>query len=239
MSKKQYTHKRLDELFEEIRIYYAGIVMDLEERLANPLKQFGSFGNPVKATAAKNLKNQEDCLAALDSFGLAESKRLFALTKTHHTDPHVFKSRKDFAHEFHKILTSVFQETGKTLPDTPCYKLPRVANLMQNKRTGKTSYDIDAISSVVSEYKKHEHRDKVSSPKYHPPPPPGDNEGGMGENPYTKHIAKPHTEKPFLMPAVAQPPTGFSNAAASAVKIGGHRRTRRHNSRRRKTARKQ
>jgi hypothetical protein len=230
MSKKQYTHKRLDELFNEIRIYYAGITGELKERLEYPLKQFGVFGNPVKATAAKNLKNKEDCLVALNSFGMAKADKLFSLTMTVDTAPHVYATRKEFARVFNKLLAVVFQETGKTIPDAPCYKLPRVANLMMNKRTGKDAFDIDSIIRVVSEYEKHEHRDMHPSPQHHQP---RDDDGGMGKSSYTKNIAIPPTEKPFILPI---PPTGFPNAATQQIAaFGGRRKTRRRQIRRRKT----
>jgi hypothetical protein len=236
---KYHTHKRLDELFEEIRIYYAGIVSDLEERLANPLKQFGLLGKPVKATADTNLKNQEDCLKILNSLGLGESKRLYSLTRTTETTPDVYKNRKKFAHEFRKLLVSVFSDSDK-VPDTPCYKLTRVANIMLNKRTGKSAYDIDSIRNVVKEYEDHEHRDRVSPSEHHDSHRPGDGGGGLGEQPATEFvlpgtIPMPPKSVAFVLPGtIPMPPKSVSNAAAASATLvalpaqGGRRRTRKH-----------
>jgi hypothetical protein len=238
---KHYTHKELDNMFADIRINYAAIIMDLEERIAHPRKMLGFIGKQVKASSAANFKLQEKCIDSLNLAGLAESKRLYAITNTHHKSPEIYKARKDFAHEFHKLLTVIFQEKSKNLPQAPCQELPRVLNLMNNKRTGLAPYEIASTSRLISKYYKNEHRDKVSSPQHHHHPPPDNTDGGMGAPTSTYKIDAPDVPVTGYMPQVpTHKPT--SNKATERVAInltigGGRRLTRRRSSnRRRKTA---
>ena len=235
---KHYTHNDLDRIFADIRINYAAIIMDLEERLAHPRKMLGFIGKQVKASSAANFKLQEKCIDSLNLAGLAESKRLYAITNTHQKSPEIYKARKDFAHEFHKLLTFIFQEKSKNLPPAPCQELPRVLNLMANKRTGIAPYEIASTSRLISTYYKNERRDKVSSPKHHPPPP----DGGMGAPTSTYKIDAPDVPVTGYMPQVPThiPKATSNKVAINLTAIGGRRRTRRRSSnRRRKTARRQ
>ena len=229
---KHYTHKDLDRIFADIRINYAAIIMDLEERLAHPRKMLGFIGKQVKASSAANFKLQEKCIDSLNLAGLAESKRLYAITNTHHKSPEIYKARKDFAHEFHKLLTFIFQEKSKNLPPAPCQELPRVLNLMANKRTGLAPYEIASTSRLISKYYKNEHRDEVSPPKHQPPSP----DGGMGEQPYITGAPEPPTHTPIILPSIPTH-TKTEKVAINLTAIGGRRRRtrRRSSNRRRKT----
>jgi hypothetical protein len=244
MSKK--TPQQLDSLFTEIRTYFAGIVTDLTERLEKPAKQFGFFGSPAPVTSDKNLQAKKDCIGYLDAFRLNEAMRLFSITGKSPTTPVDYANRIQFAKEFRTFLNGLFQPKPESGIIPPCYQLPRVSNLMENKRTGEP-YKKEDFFKVIQEYTNNEYRHKPGQGSANGAG--GDGGGGMGA-PTIKYdpatglplppegisnaaVSMPEPPQGFGAAAVSmpEPPQGFAAAAAAApVAVplaGGRRRIRR------------